>query len=259
MNAQEFQSTITQLAPHSSLLHLHVLGEPLLHPQLGLFLDICEESKQQVHLVTNGTLFHTRLDDLRGKKALRSVSFSLQSICATSGIDEFRHYLDHLLESIGTFKKKNRPLFSLRLWNNGGSSEMVNYTDAVVEIENRFKFDNLIGSLCNQRALMLSENISINTAERFEWPHSEAAMIGESGSCLGLREQIAVLVDGTVVPCCLDSEGSINLGNMFATPIDSILSSEKVKNIRSAFQKKKITENLCRRCSYRTRFSSPKE
>lgn len=259
MNAQEFQNAIEQLAPHTSLLHLHVLGEPLLHPLIGPFLDICEQSKMHVHLVTNGTLFHNRLDDLRAKKALRSISFSLQSICATSTIDEFRHYLELLLDSIGTFKKKNHPLFSLRLWNNGSSTETVNYTDAVAEIQKRFNFDNLTDALRTQRALMLNENICINTAERFEWPHNTAAMIGDTGSCLGLREQIAVLVDGTVVPCCLDSEGSINLGNLFTTPIATILASEKVKNIRSAFQRKRVAENLCKRCSYRSRFSSIKE
>jgi radical SAM protein with 4Fe4S-binding SPASM domain len=136
---------------------------------------------------------------------------------------------------------------------------MVSYTDAVQEIGKRFKFDNLIDSLREQRALMLKENISINTSERFEWPHNTATLVGDTGSCLGLKEQIAVLVDGTVVPCCLDSEGSISLGNLFTTPIDTILASEKAKGIRSAFQKKRVTENLCKRCSYRTRFSTIKE
>jgi radical SAM protein with 4Fe4S-binding SPASM domain len=259
MNAQEFQHTVEQLAPYTSLLHLHVLGEPLLHPQTGLFLDICGQSKTQVHLVTNGTHFHTRLDDLRGKKALRSVSFSLQSICATTTIDEFRHYLDLLLDSIRTFKISAHPLFSLRLWNNGCATDTVSFTDAVQEISKRFKIDNLEESLRTQRGLMLCENISINTAERFEWPHNKSSVLGDTGSCLGLREQIAVLVDGSVVPCCLDSDGSINLGNIFTTPIDSILSSEKVKNIRKAFQKNSITEHLCQRCSFRTRFSSINE
>lgn len=256
MNAQEFQHALQQLAPYTSLLHLHVLGEPLLHPQTGLFLDMCEQLKTQVHLVTNGTHFHTRLDDLRGKKALRSVSFSLQSICTTSTIDEFRHYLDHLLDSIRSFKINKHPLFSLRLWNNGSATETISFTDAVQEIEKRFKLDNLEESLRTQRGLMLCENISINTAERFEWPHNKAAVLGDSGSCLGLREQLAVLVDGTVVPCCLDSDGSINLGNLFTTPLDTILSSEKVKNIRKAFQKNTVTEHLCKCCSYRSRFSS---
>jgi radical SAM protein with 4Fe4S-binding SPASM domain len=259
MNAQEFQQVLEQLAPYTSLLHLHVLGEPLLHPQIGIFLDLCEQSKIQVHLVTNGTLFHTRLDDLRNKRALRSISFSLQSVCAISTIDEFRHYLDRILDSIGTFKKNNHLVFSLRLWNNSSATETTSFTDAVQEIGKRFKFDNLPDSLHSQRALMLRENISINTAERFEWPHKNAALVGDTGSCLGLREQIAVLADGTVVPCCLDSEGSINLGNLFTTPIDTILSSGQVKSIRSAFQRKRITEDLCKRCSYRTRFSLTKD
>ncbi|HEX2956608.1 MAG TPA: radical SAM/SPASM domain-containing protein [Chitinispirillaceae bacterium] len=259
MNAQEFQLVLEQLAPHTSLLHFHVLGEPLLHPQTGMFLDMCEQSKTPVHLVTNGTLFHARIDDLLEKKALRSVSFSLQSICACSTINEFRHYLDLLLNSIGIFKGKKKPLFNLRLWNNGSVSETISFTDAVIEIGKRFKCDNLIETLHSQRALMLNENISINTAERFEWPHNDAPLVGDTGSCLGLREQIAVLVDGTVVPCCLDSDGSIELGNLFTTPIDTILSSGKVRNIRSAFQKKRITENICKRCSYRTRFSLIKE
>ena len=35
------------------------------------------------------------------------------------------------------------------------------------------------------------------------------------------------MVDGTIVPCCLDSEGVINLGNIFNDDIDAVLNSVK--------------------------------
>jgi radical SAM protein with 4Fe4S-binding SPASM domain len=78
---------------------------------------------------------------------------------------------------------------------------------------------------------------------------------GESGFCLGLREQFAVLADGTVVPCCLDRNADMALGNIFKQPINDILEGERARRIVDGFSKRQIAEELCRKCSYRQRFT----
>ena len=91
-------------------------------------------------------------------------------------------------------------------------------------------------------------------AQKFKWPEQNEKMISEEIFCQGLRNQIAILVDGTVVPCCLDSEGKIDLGNIFDMPLKDILESKEVKLIYEGFSNRVAVEDLCKRCSYATRF-----
>ena len=72
--------------------------------------------------------------------------------------------------------------------------------------------------------------------------------------CLGLREQAAVLCDGTVVPCCLDHEGDIPLGNLLEQSLEEILSAPRAAALLRGFSDGKPSEELCRRCGFATRF-----
>lgn len=255
MSAVEFEHALNQLAPYTSLLHFHVLGEPLLHPLIGHFLDLCDKKQIRVHIVTNGTLLNKCIINLHNKDALRSVSISLQSMCATASFEEFSDYLTSLINAIETFQESASPLFTFRLWNKGSESGKITYSDAIREIERHFNINSLVESLNLQRGCMLRPNISINTAEHFEWPHiNDTSSENTTGYCLGLKEQIGVLTDGTVIPCCLDHEGIINLGNLFTTPLQTILASDRTQTIKKSFQKNMIAEELCKQCSYRKRF-----
>ena len=77
---------------------------------------------------------------------------------------------------------------------------------------------------------------------------------GEKVFCYGLRDQLGVLCDGTVVPCCLDHEGDIVLGNLFQEDLDAILASPRAQAIYRGFSDGKAAEELCRRCGYARRF-----
>jgi radical SAM protein with 4Fe4S-binding SPASM domain len=79
-------------------------------------------------------------------------------------------------------------------------------------------------------------------------------VISEAGKCFGLRNQIAILVNGDVVPCCLDHEGDIKLGNIFYDDLDEIINKERCKSIINGFQSHKLVEPLCKRCGFRSRF-----
>ena len=62
--------------------------------------------------------------------------------------------------------------------------------------------------------------------------------------------------DGTVVPCCLDADGNLALGNLFESDLESILSSERARNIYDGFTRRRACEELCRKCGYAKRFSN---
>jgi len=106
----------------------------------------------------------------------------------------------------------------------------------------------------NAQGITIRKNIYLEWGERFEWPDSEAEIKGDRFFCYGLKDQFGVLVDGTVVPCCLDSEGTIALGNIFDEDINSILDSERALAIVEGFRRGEANEELCKRCGYAQRF-----
>ena len=110
-------------------------------------------------------------------------------------------------------------------------------------------------SLSNKPGIKVSKNVYINSAEKFEWPNINRNVISESAFCYGLRDQIGILVDGTVVPCCLDSEGNIPLGNIFESSLEDILNSKRAKDLYEGFSNRKAVEELCKRCGYVTRYA----
>ena len=72
---------------------------------------------------------------------------------------------------------------------------------------------------------------------------------------VALRDQLAVLCDGTVVPCCLDGEGELALGNLFRQELEDILRGERAAAIHAGFDARRPAEELCRRCGYAERFT----
>jgi radical SAM protein with 4Fe4S-binding SPASM domain len=253
MERATFQAILQQCKPFSKLLHFHVLGEPLLHPEIGLFLDDCLENGFQVHIVTNGVLLPDAGHQLLKKPALRSVSISLQSVCSyTDRIDDYLSAIHHFVnrsQSIGG------PVVILRLWNYMGLSDENRNDVLFTKIKKEFHLDDdIVEKIKDKRGVNLSDSLCINIAERFDWPGSTVEYSGDTGYCLGCIDQVAILVDGTVVPCCLDSQGQMNLGNIRCNSLKEILSSERATAIRDGFRHGVIVESLCKKCSYRLRF-----
>ena len=100
----------------------------------------------------------------------------------------------------------------------------------------------------------LEENLYLEEGEKFDWPDPRQAP-QDTQFCYGLRQQIAVLCDGTVVPCCLDSEGRLALGNLLSQEMDDILASPRARAIQKGFDARRPAEELCRRCGYAVRFN----
>jgi radical SAM protein with 4Fe4S-binding SPASM domain len=96
----------------------------------------------------------------------------------------------------------------------------------------------------------IGEHLFLEWGERFDWPDEEGAFVGQNHGCWGLRDQVGVLCDGTVVPCCLDAEGAIALGNLFTQPLEKILGSPRAVALKKSLQMRRVSEALCCRCGY---------
>ncbi len=256
MDSDLFRQILDQIHGLSQRVFFHVMGEPLLHPQLDKFLELCEPYNYDVYLVTNGRLLPSLTDKLLDKPALRQISISLHSLpedISPDDVDEFTGQIRFFAE-----QAMNQKLWIvLRLWNKGSSDaeELLLNQRILASLERVFELPTSLADDGAEKVMIkLSDNISLQFASRFCWPMADGQPLGDRGTCQGLRDQCAILVDGTVVPCCLDYEGQMPLGSLGESSLLNILAGQRAQQIRNGFIQHSITENLCRRCSYRLRF-----
>ncbi len=246
MTAQEFTALATSLRPYTDYLYFHLMGEPLCHPLLFQFLEIAGELDFRVILTTNGTLLAKHRDALLASKALHKVNVSLHAFEANDLAVDFEAYLAGCMD----FGKaaKGKCIVTYRLWNSGGENAR---NEAIVASLHRAFPGEWVQS---RRGLALGERIFLEEGDKFDWPDLSAPDGGEAVFCYGLKDQIGVLCDGTVVPCCLDHEGDIPLGNLHRQSLEEILDSPRARAIFEGFRQGKAAEELCRKCGYARRF-----
>lgn len=260
MKVEEFSYILEQIKPYTEYVYFHVKGEPLLHPHLDKLLDLCEEKEFKANITTNGTLIEKVKSKIISKPALRQINISLHSFDANEQNIDMDEYLNNILQFAKEASEKTNIITALRLWNldenNMTSAESRKNRHILDKIEDFFEVPHEIeDKVSGSRGIKLCERVFLNHDYEFRWPGLNEKDEGEKGRCNGLKDHIAVLVDGMVVPCCLDGEGVINLGNMFETPFSEIMEGERAKNMLEGFSKWQLKEELCRKCGYRSRFN----
>lgn len=250
MTAAELAVILRRLQGHTKFLYFHLMGEPLGHPELERFLAMAGAAGYRVILTTNGTLLPQRRDILLNAPALHKVNVSLHSFEANDGGQP-----EAYVSACGQFARDASDrgiLCCLRLWNLDGDLPGLNRgNQTIVEALHRVFPERWQE---NNRGWCLRPKVFLEWGERFAWPDLEAGELAQRGFCYGLRDQIGVLCDGTVVPCCLDHEGDIPLGNLLEQELEEILAGDRAQAIRRGFSQRKIAEQLCRRCGYARRF-----
>ena len=246
MTESEFSSLMPKLRPWADYLYFHLMGEPLLHPNLQRFLEIAGEYGFKVILTTNGTLLKKQQEVLLASPALHKVNISLHAFEANDLSVPFEAYLYDCF-SFGK-AAEGKKLVVYRLWNNGGADAL---NQQILTTLAQF-FPEPWSE--NRQGKRIGERIFLEYGDKFDWPDLTAPEGSERVFCYGLRDQIGVLCDGTVVPCCLDHEGDIALGNLFDEDMDAILAKPRAKAIYEGFTKKEAAEELCRKCGYARRF-----
>ncbi|BBF44539.1 molybdenum cofactor biosynthesis enzyme and related Fe-S oxidoreductases [Lachnospiraceae bacterium KM106-2] len=258
MGKEEFSHIIEHVKPYTDHVYFHIMGEPTLNEHMEFFLSESARHELKVNITTNGTLLKKNKEKLIQAPALRQVNISLHSFEANIKTVELEEYINDVTEFIREANEKSEIICAIRLWNidneelksaNGLNHEILRM------LEENLKLDfSLAEKLLESNQVKLMDRVYLNMAKKFAWPDIEIANITDRVFCHGLRNQIGVLVDGTVVPCCLDSEGNIPLGNVFEQPLKEILEGERATKIYNGFSNRQATEELCMKCGYATRF-----
>ena len=246
MSMAEFQQIVQRLKGVTKYLYLHVMGEPLTHPLLPEFIRYATEECFWVSVTTNGTLLSKRGEELLSSGVYK-INISIHSFEEGSN-DEYQTYISDCMKFADKASKADI-LTVLRLWNKGyDAGRNINTLEM---LRNYFAKEEWMQG---GKGARIRNKLHLEYGERFDWPDIEKEDRGEEVFCYGLKDHFAVLCDGRVVPCCLDREGEITLGNLFEQSIEEILSSNRAISMREGFKCRRATEELCRKCGYARRF-----
>lgn len=232
MSLNEFETVLNKIDDYTDYLYLHVKGEPLMHPEFKGILDLCKRHNKHINITTNGTFLKEKVKDIISSN-VRQVNISIHSIVGD--------YLNDILEA-SKILSDNKIYVVFRFW---------------VYNEKEEKNINEILKFYNKENIELKDNTKINDYtyinkdKEFIWPSLDNDIIRSNGTCLGLKTQLGILSDGTVVPCCLDCDGIINLGNIYEETLEDILKKDRTKNIINGFNNNKLCEELCKKCGFR--------
>lgn len=254
MDVAEFEAVLKEVAPLAEIVCLHLLGEPLAHPKFSEILDVCERYNTQIDLTTNGLLIKRYSERIISSKCIRQVNFSLQAFK-----DNFPDRdLNSFLQPIFAFTTSSQVLrpelyINFRLWNQQSNDS--DNEDIFLKVESYFGVTinrNVeTGAIKSKRIL---NRLYLHFDSRFEWPSFSLPHQGTRGRCHGAINHIGIHADGTVVPCCLDKNGEVNLGNVKEQPLQDILNSKRFINIRDGFLNDVLVEEFCQHCSFIKRF-----
>lgn len=238
MTLENFRIILEKLENYTDNLYFHLMGEPLVHSKINELIDAAS-LKYQVNITTNGYL----IKKIENNKNIRKINISLQAI---KGDEEIDNYLKDIFETVDKLHNQGTTVV-YRLWNEQASSSKI-----IEKLEKHYKI-NLNGNTKIQDRIYLDREIP------FIWPDLNNNYYNEEGSCMGLRSHIGILVNGDIVPCCLDYNGTITLGNILNNDIDTILKDKRVQNMQENFLNNKKCEEFCRHCNFYDRIKSTKK
>lgn len=240
ISLDNFKIILRKLNNYTDYLYLHILGEPLLHPNINELINEASD-KFKINITTNGYL----IKKIENNKNIRQLNISLHSFDESynKSLDD---YLNDIFEV--TDKLKNNTYISYRLWVNSKRTKEI-----IDRINNKYNSKIDYNNIKNNSTI--SSNVFISTNEEFIWPNDSTESTN-TGSCYALKDHIGVLVDGTIVPCCMDSEGNINLGNIYTNDLNDIINSERYKVMLQGLKDNNRIEKLCKKCNFNKKTSS---
>lgn len=269
MSLQDFEHILTEISPYTDYVYLHVKGEPLLHEKLQDILTLCKKYHMHANITTNGTLLKTKQEILYHASSLRQVNISLHSFEEGAYLSspnneqaaifsQLHDYIDTVITFAKYMSENTNTITALRLWNledntlNDSNKNKSKNAYVISLLEQAFDVEIIPEKI--SRGIKLMDRVFLNQDYHFEWPSMDVPILSTTGFCYGLGTQAAILVDGAVVPCCLDNEGDITLGNIHETSFTSILESSRATTMINGFKNRTVVEELCKRCGYRHRF-----
>lgn len=236
MTFDNYKYIINKINGYTNEIYLHVLGEPLMHNDVNNFIEYASSNGLLVNITTNGYL----INKIRDNTNIHRLNISLHSYDIKYKVN-LSNYLDNIFDVVD--KLRNNTFISLRLWTmNDNCLSMLEYINK--------RYNTSINKLDKNSKIIISNNLIIDTFHPFIWPDLNNNYYNSNGKCMGLIDHIGILSDGAIIPCCLDSKGIIDLGNIYKDNIQDIFNKDIVKEMINGFKNGYKCQELCRHCSF---------
>lgn len=253
MSISDFKKCVLQAAPLAKQICLHLMGEPLAHPDFREIINFCEQHQIILQITTNGILLE-KYKDLLCSQIIRQINFSVQSFKDNYPDKPVEDYLLKILEFTRFLNEKNPETYvNFRLWNvdleSSENEDVISYMERYFQIEINRRVD-----VAHRKSKRIWNKAYLHFDTRFEWPSFDLPHQGTKGRCYGLVNHIGIHADGVVVPCCLDKEANIPLGNIFDSSLSEILDSQRAIAMKRGFENGIRVEKFCQHCTFINRF-----
>lgn len=248
MTVEEFDQISTLIQPYTNYIYLHVLGEPFLHPDFRKIVETAQSKNININLSTNASLLAKHIDFLTDNP-LRQINFSLHDAEENIPEEKWGDYILMILKYAEVAAPDT--YINMRLWNSQMEASHHLNRFFLGEI-NRFFGLNLMEEevFATSRSIKIADHIFLDISTRFEWPDGVTQKSTPKRTCYALRDHIAILTDGTVVPCCIDAEAQIPLGNIFRQSIDEMIGAPRAIALKTGLQNNYFTEEICKTCGF---------
>lgn len=246
MSLEEFENVLNKIKDYTSYIYLHIKGEPLLHSNFSGILDLCDKYKIYVNITTNGVFLKKKMDVLMNHNFIRQINISLHSENNSSSYFE---------DVFSTCKVLSTKMFiSYRLWTLNNFKMDKNSNNIVDKIIDYYNLSpEVVEKVKKDKSVKIDINTYVDKDNLFIWPNVNNGF-DIDGFCYALKSHIGILSDGTIVPCCLDSNGVINLGNIFKDDLEDVINSNLYNLLLNGFRNNKSIHQLCKNCNFRDRF-----
>jgi radical SAM protein with 4Fe4S-binding SPASM domain len=256
MELDPYEYILKQAAPLTKQVCLHLMGEPLLHPQLDDIFKTTEKYQAKLNLTSNGVLLDKKLPEILNTDCIEQLNFSLQSFKDNFPKKDFKQYFQKILIGVDQILRQRPEMYiNLRLWNSG--TEMIENEDVFSMLEHHFNLQiNRQVDVSSIKSKKIVGRLYLHFDSRFDWPAFDYPDQGKLGFCYGLKTHFGIHANGEVVPCCLDKEAQMSLGNIFQAPLAEILNGDRATSIVQGFERGERVEKLCQHCSFIQRFEN---
>lgn len=267
ISPEDFKAYALQAKPLAKQICLHLMGEPLGHPQFAEIVKICDELDLKIFLTTNGTLIKRHADTILNWKGLEQINFSVHSYFANTSRQTLDQFLNPILDFCQQATERKKDFYiNLRLWNLASVNAQLEQNLQVYDLVQK-RFDVELNQGVDVRlgkSKRITGKLYLHFDTEFEWPTLKREVLSTRGTCYGLRKQLAIHANGDVVPCCLDKEAVLKLGSLSAADLangsitqrlNEIMKSDRAQKIRAGFERGELIEELCQKCQYVERFT----
>ena len=257
MSSVLFEEILKQVTPLTKQVCLHLMGEPLAHPEFLKIINICKQYNTKIFLVTNGILLRDDKAQILLDSCFEQVNFSLHSFADNFPNKNPDQYLEKIINfTEQAFKIRPDLYINYRLWNlNDVHGSTTDNNLMMNKICDHFGIKPITQvDVRKKKSILINNRLYFHFDTEFIWPSLDLPILGTKGRCYGLSSHFGIHADGTVVPCCLDKEAGISLGNVNQASVLEILNRNRAKNILKGFKENRLIEDLCQRCQYIERF-----